>query len=295
MILITGASGLLGYNLTSQADKSFRVATHYCHHPVAFSGVEAYRADFSVAGQAYELVEKVAPKCIVHCAALTDVDWCESHREETYRVNVEASLEVAKAAQEIGARLIYISTDSVFSGESKYYSESDTATPLSVYSESKLAGEQAVLNACDQASVLRVNFYGWDALRNHGFVEWIYRELEAGNKLVGFEDVIFSPLCVQDLSEVILALLKTDLCGVYHVASSDACTKYDFICKFAEIFQYKQANIVKSPVASFNFPASRPLNTSLDASKLATDLNRPMPTILEGLESLHKQCISLDS
>jgi dTDP-4-dehydrorhamnose reductase len=136
------------------------------------------------------------PAWIVHCAAATNVDWCESHPVECMRVNAEAAGALARAARSIGARLVYISTDSVFDGVSGGYRETDPVSPVNHYARSKASGESAVLDEIPDALVLRTNIYGWNLQSKHSLAEWALARLEGGEVVPGFRDVSFSPLLV---------------------------------------------------------------------------------------------------
>src|SRR5437879_9505851 len=127
-ILVTGAQGLLGTNLL----------TDYAELGLPVSGIDRRTCDLTDAAETARVVREIEPGCIIHTAALTQVDWCESHPEETWRSNVEASRTLAQIARQIGARMVYISTDSVFDGTRGYYCETDEPRPLNAYSQSKL-------------------------------------------------------------------------------------------------------------------------------------------------------------
>jgi dTDP-4-dehydrorhamnose reductase len=229
------------------------------------------------------VVREIAPSCIIHAAALTQVDWCESHPEETSIVNVEASRTLAQIAWQIGARMVYISTDSVFDGSRGYYSETDEPHPLNVYARSKLAGERAVLAELPDALIVRTVIYGWNRQPKHSLAEWILSRLENGSEVQGFDDAVFSPILVNDLGGLLLELIERGISGVCNVAASESCTKYEFARAVAETFGYQARLVRRASLRSAILTAPRPLNTSLDTSLASRLLSAKLPAVRLGL------------
>jgi dTDP-4-dehydrorhamnose reductase len=283
--LVTGASGLLGSNFALIANKrSEKIIALYHTHPFEFPGGTAIKIDLRNGPFVRELVREYHPDWIVHCAALTNVDWCEMQRYATWKMNVEVTRQIASLAREIGAGLVYISTDSIFDGKSGWYSEESTPAPLNVYAESKLAGEKAVLNELDCSLIVRTNIYGWNAKTKESLAEWILRRLESGQSVPGFFDILFTPIFVGDLSEIILDMMKLGLKGVYHVAGSQVCSKYEFAVQMAATFGLNRELVQPATVVdAMELRAKRPGNTSLRSDKISVALGSGMPDIEAGL------------
>src|SRR5262249_10037439 len=157
------------------------------------------------------------PAQIVHCAALTNVDWCEDHPEEANRMNAESSGYLAQLALDIGAHFVHVSTDAVFDGKRMNYVETDQPAPLNVYGYSNQRWEQEVLGRNPSAVVARVNVYGWNAQNKLSLAEWILDQLTKGKSVPGFTDVFFTPILVNDLADVLFAALDRGLSGIYHI------------------------------------------------------------------------------
>jgi dTDP-4-dehydrorhamnose reductase len=272
-ILISGARGLLGANLRMD----------YAKLGLPVSGIDRSTCDLTDAAETARVVREIEPGCIIHTAALTQVDWCESHPEETWRSNVEASRTLAQIARQIGARMVYISTDSVFDGTRGYYSETDEPRPLNVYARSKLAGERAVLAELPDALIVRTVIYGWNLQPKHSLAEWILSRLESGSEVQGFDDAVFSPILVNDLGSLLLELVERRASGVCHVAASEACTKFEFACAVAETFGFDPAQVRRASLRSSAMTASRPLNTSLDTALASRLLGANLPGVRQGL------------
>jgi dTDP-4-dehydrorhamnose reductase len=284
MILVTGASGLLGASLVSLAQKQGReVIGLYRRHPVHIKGAKLLAADLTDRAETGRLFEKLRPSTVVHCAAATDVDWCEDHADEVYRINVIVPAEIAAICSRRNTRLLHVSTDSVFDGGRGNYTETDAPGPVNVYARTKLQGEREVLRENPAALIARVNLYGWNAQNKQSLAEWVLKQLALGNPVPGFSDVAFCPILADDVAEVILALLDRNLAGLYHVVGPEAVSKYEFARRVALTFGFDPKQVVPARVTDARLKAQRPRDTSLNTGKICAALGRPMPEIAAGL------------
>jgi len=284
MILVTGASGLLGASVVSLAQEQGReVVGLYHRHPLHIDGVKLLAADLSDHDETRRIFQELAPSSVVHCAAATDVDWCEEHPDEAHRVNVMVSATIAGICSRSGARLLYISTDSVFDGERGNYSETDTPRPVNVYAKTKLQGESELLRRNPTAVIARVNLYGWNAQNKQSLAEWVLKQLTLGSPVPGFSDVFFCPVLANDLAEVLLMLLDQNLTGLYHVVGSEPVSKYEFARRIASTFGFDPAQVVPTRMADARLKAQRPRNTTLNTGEICSALRRPMPDVDAGL------------
>jgi dTDP-4-dehydrorhamnose reductase len=284
MLLVTGASGLLGAALVAHAHDLGRQVVGLCHHhKLRMKNVPVHSVDLTSRTATRELIARLRPSSIVHCAAATNVDWCEDHPLETEEANVHASSFLAEVAAEMKCSLTYISTDSVFDGTRGNYSEDDQPSPLNVYAKSKLRGEQEVLRLHPSALVARVTIFGWNAQDKHSVGEWILQELCAGREVRGFTDVHFSPILTNDLAEVLLLMLDRQLTGIFHVVGSERISKYQFAKRLAIIFGFDAEQIVPAELAEATLRAARPLDVSLNTQKVGLALGRVLPNVDQGL------------
>jgi dTDP-4-dehydrorhamnose reductase len=284
MILVTGASGLLGASLVSLAREQGRqVVGLYHRHPVRLEGVKLLAADLADQAETSRIFQELRPSTVVHCAAATDVDWCEQHPEEAHRVNVMVPAAIAAITSQSGARFLYISTDSVFDGGRGNYAETDTPAPVNVYAKTKLQGEREVLRQNPAALIARVTLYGWNAQEKHSLAEWILQQLTLGNLVPGFSDVFFSPILANDLAEVILALLDENLAGLYHAVGSEPVSKYEFARRVASTFGFDPGQVAATRLSDARLKAQRPRDTTLNTAKICAALRRPMPGVDAGL------------
>jgi dTDP-4-dehydrorhamnose reductase len=231
-------------------------------------------------------VMSLRPTRIVHCAAATNVDWCEEHPQEASVINAHASGVLGELAQELGAQLIYISTDAVFDGKRGHYRETDAPAPLNVYAESKLQGEQEVLGKNSAALIVRVNIYGWNAQNKFSLAEWVLAQLSSGKQVPGFTDVQFTPILANDLAEVLLTMLDRGLSGLYHVGGSEKISKFEFARRVALVFGFDPGLVVPARIAEARLRAKRAPDMSLNTGKVSAVLGYPMPDVESGLRRL---------
>ena len=284
MIVVTGASGLLGINIIAATSGLSREVAGTCYHnALRVPGVQIRSVDLTDRQATREVIATLRPTSIIHCAAATNVDWCEDHPEEADQVNVQASSFLAEIAQELNARFVYISTDSVFDGKRGNYSETDPPAPLSVYANSKLRGEREVLRRHSSPLIVRVTIYGWSAQSKPSFAEWILDEIAAGRQVRGFSDVYFCPLLANDLAEALLTMLDGGLSGIYHAVGSERISKYDFAKRVAGMFNLGTDDVVPVSILAARLRAPRPIDPSLNTAKIRASLGRPMPDVDAGL------------
>jgi dTDP-4-dehydrorhamnose reductase len=283
-ILVTGASGLLGASVALLArEQGRKVVGVYYRHPVYLDGLELLGADLADPAETRRIFLEVKPSIVVHCAAATNVDWCEEHPEQAHRINVKMPAAIAEMAAQSDARLLYVSTDSVFDGQCGNYAETDTPSPVNVYATTKLQGEREVLRRNPAASIARVSLYGWNVQKKESLAEWILSQLTLGNVVPGFSDVCFCPVLANEVAEVVLALLDRNLTGLYHVVGSERVSKYEFARRVASKFGFDPGQVVPTRLADAKLKARRPQDTSLNTEKICTALGRPMSDVETGL------------
>src|SRR2546428_1881968 len=192
-LLVVGGSGLLGSKVAAEARGSFKViATHRGVAPeiegVTFIELHKERVEDGLA-----LVRKVKPAAVVDTAAMHNVDKCEEERHLAWQINAESTGALARAATDVGARYLFVSTDFVFDGTKGAYREEDAARPVNYYGETKLAGEHAVLGASADLLVVRPSVvYGWDDTRLN-FATWVLTSVREARTINVATDWIGSP------------------------------------------------------------------------------------------------------
>lgn len=269
-VFIAGASGLVGGQcLQYFTQQGWEATGSYFSYPVDglvyYNTLEADENNFDLAGW--------KPDVIVHCGALTHVDYCESHVDESYLKTVKSTETLVQVAKEIGAGFVYFSTDYVFDGVSGPYKEDDPVRPLSVYGRHKLEGEQLVLREIEPALVLRVtNIYG-DEARGKNFVARIVSQIEDGKELMLKlpYDQFAHPTNAADLARALYLLLRDGKKGIYHLGGTDYMNRVELALRILK--QYPQASYQLEPIstASLQQPAARPLNGGFIRAKFCAE------------------------
>jgi dTDP-4-dehydrorhamnose reductase len=250
-ILVTGAGGMLGADVV-------RAAEHWNHEVVALT-----RQDLDVrdALEVIHVARRERPEAIVNCAAYTDVDGAEDHSAEAGDVNTNGARNVADAAADIDAAVIYPSTDYVFDGaKAEPYVESDDTRPLSVYGKSKLGGERATIDAAGRAFVVRTSWlFG---VHGGNFVETMLRLAADHGEVLVVRDQFGCPTYTAHLADAIVRVASTDAYGTHHIAGAGACSWYEFA---AEIFRQSgvECRLMSCTTEEFARPAPRPPNSAL--------------------------------
>ncbi len=286
-ILITGASGLLGINLTLETAKRHHVFGLVGKHPVQTDAFQVIQADLLAPGSVKRILEDIQPDWVIHCAALANIDACEAEPARAYQLNSELPAKLAKYVARGGARLIHISTDAVFDGQRGAYREEDLPNPLSTYAKTKLDGEFAVAKANPKAIIARVNLFGWSISGGRSLAEFFYTNLNAGKKVKGFTDVFFCPLLANDLADIFLKMLELNLRGLFHVVSSDCVSKYNFGLQIARKFGFDENLIEPISVKSAGLIAVRSPKLTLCTEKLERALGKPLPKLSTGLNHFY--------
>jgi dTDP-4-dehydrorhamnose reductase len=287
-ILVTGASGLLGSNLVFQTAHQHEVIAVTHTHPFRLEGVETVMADLCIPENATRIIDQHAPEWVIHCAAETNIDRCELEPERAFRVNRDMARWVAQATRASGSRLIFISTDAVFSGARSLLREDDVPDPINVYGQSKLEGEGAVFEEDLKAMIVRTNFYGWNAAEKQSLAEWFLAHLEAGRTCRGFSDVYVKLLLVNDLVDLLLHLMERECEGIYHVLGKDCVSKYAFGIRLAQIFKLDERLIQPIEVNRIGLGAPRSRNLCLDTSKISNVLGVELPSLEDGIHRFYE-------
>jgi dTDP-4-dehydrorhamnose reductase len=247
-------------------------------------------ADLLKDGDVERVLDQTQPQWVIHCAALANLEECESDPDLARRMNADLPSALAKACHERGLAMVQISTDAVFDGtKAGSYVESDAPNPLSVYARTKLEGERLVLDAHPGAIVARVNFYGWSLSGRRSLAEFFHHNLTNNKSMTGYTDVIFCPLHVRHLGQLLLGMLEKNLHGLYHVVGRDPMSKYRFGVEIANRFSLNPSEISPRSINTSSLIARRANNLYLSIDKLSTDLGMPIPSFSTGLDLFYQQ------
>ncbi len=270
-VFIIGASGLVGSNcLRHFREKGWDcVGTYYSYearHTVFFDTLKLDNpSNFEV--------RDFRPDVIVHCGALTHVDYCEQHEAESYEKTVVSTQNMITLAKELNARLVFISTDYIFDGVNGPYEETAEVHPLSVYGRHKLEAEQAVLAANEANIVLRItNVYG-DEERGKNFVSRIIEQIFEQQKLILRLpiDQYATPINAYDIARCLYLLLNDQKSGVYHLAGTDYMNRVQLALTILKYFPDASYELIPMTTEQINAPAARPLQGGLKNRKFMTE------------------------
>lgn len=285
-ILITGASGLLGLNLAMETTHRHTVFGTVNQNNVRTDAFTVVQANLLAPGAVERLLDSTQPDWVIHCAALANLDACEADPLLAGKLNTDLPRALAKYVARGGARMVHISTDSVFDGLRGNYSEQAEPHPIGVYSRTKLEGERAVMEVDPTAIIARVNLFGWSLPGDRSLAEFFFNNLSQGKKVMGFTDVCFCPLLANDLADILVRMLELKLSGLYHVVSSESLSKYEFGVRLAHRFDLDPGLIQPTSVTNSGLKAIRSPNLSLQTEKLADALGKPLPMVSTGILKL---------
>ena len=269
-ILITGASGMLGHDLTKVL-KNHELFTY-----------NSKTLDITDEKKVKDEVSKVKPDIIINPAAYTNVDGCETNYEDAYNVNAFGVKNLALISKELNIPLIHISTDYVFDGKKTTpLVEDDNIGPETAYGKTKLAGEKFITEILDKYFILRTAWlYGSNG---NNFVETMLKLSETNDSLNVVNDQRGCPTYTHDLAIAISELLDSDKYGIYHLTNAGECTWFEFASK---IFELSNIDIELNPVSTDEFPrpAPRPKYSVLSNQKWANNGFTPLRNYEEALK-----------
>lgn len=283
-ILITGGKGQLAqqiYGIIKKGSSDLGIMDEAYKNAELWMP-DADEMDITNLEEVKQKLTEFNPEIIINCAAMTNVDGCESNEELAFTVNALGARNLALVCENIGSKLIHISTDYVFKGEGQIpYKEYDVTAPVSVYGKSKLLGENYVREFCSKYFIVRTSW-----LYGHGgsnFVKTIIKAAKEKGELQVVNDQRGNPTYAEDLAHHILKLALTEEYGIYHCTGNGECSWYDFA---RAIVEYANINCKVEPITSekLNRAAKRPSFSSLDNMMLRCTIGDEMREWREALK-----------
>lgn len=275
-VLITGAKGQLGsqiINIMSQG-KSELGNINQLYGNVDLLVIGKNDLDICNLNEVKTYILNEKPDIVINTAAYTNVDACEENKDIAYKVNSIGARNIAMACEEVGGKLIHISTDYVFEGNGEEpYREYDLINPQSVYGKTKYIGEEYVKQFCSRYFIVRTAWlYGYNG---NNFVKTIMRIANENLEIKVVNDQIGNPTNAEDLAHHILKLVFTEEYGVYHCTGEGECSWYDFACKIVE-YAGIECKVNPCTTEEFPRPAKRPSYSSLDNMMLRCTIGNEM-------------------
>ncbi len=270
-ILVTGYNGQLGYDVV-------RVGRSQTLNMI---GTTENELDITQEQSVLDVVHQIKPDAIIHCAAYTAVDKAEDEKEICWKVNVDGTKFLAKAAAAVQAKFMYISTDYVFDGEGNTpFAETDDPKPIGYYGFTKYEGEKALQTILDQWFIVRIS---WVFGRNgNNFVKTMLRLSESRDELKVVCDQFGSPTYTLDLAYLLIDMIQTDKFGIYHATNEGICNWAEFA---QEIFKLAGKHVQVEGITTEAYPtkAIRPKNSRMDKQKLQEAGFKPLPSWQDAL------------
>lgn len=263
-ILITGAAGQLGNELVSilKSGKAEIGAIDEVYKGAEIIPADIGEFDITNMSSARAFIEKAQPNIIINCAAMTNVDGCETARDVAFKVNAAGVRNLAICAKEVGAKFVHISTDYVFAGDgNKPYLEWDIISPQSAYGASKALGEKYALAFCDKTFIVRTSWlYGYIG---KNFVKTVRRVIKERGSITVVNDQRGNPTNANDLAYHLLKIAKTEDYGIYHCTGEGECSWYEFAKKIAEYSGFGSDAVLPCTSEEYKSPTKRPSYSSL--------------------------------
>lgn len=264
-ILVTGASGQLGYDVERELER----------RGIEHLGTSSRELDITDREAVGRLMAAYRPDAAIHCAAYTKVDLAEDEPERCWAVNADGTRNMAAACRKTGAKLLYISTDYVFPGAGeRSYETGDPTGPVNTYGRSKLAGELAVQSLLEKYFIVRIS---WVFGKNgNNFVKTMLRLAETKAELSVVCDQIGSPTYTADLAPLLCDMVQTERYGVYHATNEGTCAWSEFA---EAIFELAGRQVAVHPIPTSAYPtrAARPLNSRMSKECLHSNGFQELP------------------
>jgi len=285
-MLLTGPRSRLGSRLLEAAQKKGWVT-------VGLDRIQTegfLTADITDRKKVFEAIRNETPDVVVHTAAFTNVDACEREKDAAWNINVLGTENVALACQEVGTRLIHVSTDFVFDGQAGPYCEDDQPLPINVYGHTKWESEKKVKEICPEALTVRICApYDWNTVAAPNFIMWLVQQLRLKSKVRIFTDQWNTPAYLPQVSQTILDCFEKKLSGILHLSGKEFISRYDFALKVCRIFQMDEALISPCTSTEFKQVARRPLKAGLKVERIEKLLGIPMLRADEGIRLTFEQ------
>lgn len=295
-VLITGANGLVGQKLIPVffKDENFKivaVSRGKARFNSDFRQLKYYDLDITDREQVFNIIHLEKPDIIVHAAAMTNVDYCESHQDDCWEVNVQSVVHMLQAAETYNSFFVQLSSDFVFAGNKRFLTEEDTPNPINFYGQSKFQAENFVLKSRVPHAILRTAVVYGKArkMSRSNIILWVKSNLENNKPIQVVDDQYRSPTLAEDLAEGCYLVAKQRSTGIYNIAGGEVLTPYQMSLKVAKHFKLDKSLISRTDASEFVQPAKRPLETGLVIDKAKYELGFQPHTFEQGIKIFANQ------
>ena len=296
-ILVTGSNGLLGQKLTDMlryhSDYELIASSKGENRYPETEGYTYEQLDVTDYIDIERLIVKYQPYAVIHTAAMTNVDQCESEKEACQKLNVDSVAHLIKLANQHPFYLVHLSTDFIFDGTTGPYKETDAPNPLSLYGHSKNDAELLLLASNINYSILRtIIVYGVAAaMSRSNIVLWAKGALEKGSPIIVVNDQYRMPTLAEDLAKACILAIEKRAQGIFHISGKDYMSVIEMVRRIAKFFKLDDSIIEETDSSTLNQAAARPPKTGFVLDKAIHELGYAPHTFEEGLAVVQKQLV----
>ncbi len=295
-ILITGANGLLGqklinlygrhtdYNVLATGLGSYRLSAKFDH-------IKYVSMDITIPQEVRQVIYDFKPDAVIHTAAMTNVDQCESEQEKCRVLNVDAVATLVNLAEVRGFFLLHLGTDFIFDGKNGPYDESAIPNPLSLYGQSKWDADQLLIQSKAKWAIARtILVYGIaEDMSRSNIILWVKKNLEEGKSIQVVTDQWRTPTLAEDLATACFLIVEKEATGIFHISGKNLMTPYEMAIATAKYFKLDENLIQKANSGNFTQPAKRPAKTGFIIEKAKEILGYDPVSFEKGIGILAQQ------
>jgi len=286
-LIVTGCGGFVAGSIVSQAGPEWDVHALTRGEPLLKrDGLTWHRVDLCDSASLWTIFRRIRPDVVIHAAAIADIDYCENHPDIAELVNVDVTRSLVLFSRQVGARMVYISTDTVFDGKSGMYREEDPPRPVNVYAETKLRAENIVLGELEAAVVARLSLVVGMPILGSGnsFLARMLPALREGREVSVPAREMRTPIDVITVGRALLELAEGSYAGYIHLAGNDRLSRCSMVRRIAARLGCPETLVMPRESESLPGRAPRPHDVSLDNARARATLRTPMLGLDDALE-----------
>lgn len=266
-LLITGASGFLGWNIIQKVKSNWKTYGTFLSHPENIPACKLFRIDLTRYTDLKSLFEQIKPDAVIHTAAMSDPNFCQQNRSDAYKINTEASIHIAGLCADRHIPCLFTSSDLVFDGLHPPYREHDPVSPVNVYGEHKVLAEIGMKERYPETVICRMCLmFGAPGPVAQSFIQPLIKAMKSGDEVNLFVDEYRTPVSGNNAVEGLMLSLSK-LPGIVHLGGAERISRYDFGKLLADVFRFSDAALNPCLQKDHTMPAPRPPDISFDSSK----------------------------
>jgi dTDP-4-dehydrorhamnose reductase len=266
-LLVTGASGFLGWNLCKEAKNNWDVTGIFFRHHVSYKGVTTIELDLTNYKLLQKMFNDLKPDAVIHTAGSTDPNYCQKHPEETWKINVDAAVNIAGLCADSKIQYLFTSSDLIFDGLSAPYKEDDPACPVNVYGKQKVLAEANILRIYPETVICRMPLmFGEPGPASQSFIQPMIKSSKSGGEMKLFVDEFRTPASGKTAARGLLLALQKGK-GILHLGGAERISRYNFGLLLMDVMGIRNARLKPCQQKDMPMAAPRALDVSLDSSR----------------------------